>query len=119
MNSTTTGAVLCALAVIAGAFGAHLLEDRLTAGDLTLWETAARYLMYGGLGLMLVGRSIRSRIRSSAGWALGAGASIFAGTLFAMALGAPRWLGAITPIGGALLILGFLLTGWSASRRDG
>ena len=50
-------------------------------------------------------------------WTLLAGATIFAVTLYAMALGAPRWLGAITPIGGVLLIAGWLWLAWQVSRR--
>ncbi len=52
---TGVGALLAALAVMAGAFGAHALSARLDARALGLWETAARYLMYSGLGLALLG----------------------------------------------------------------
>ena len=49
-------------------------------------------------------------------WLFIGGGAIFAGTLYVMALGAPRWLGAVTPIGGALLIAGWLWLAWSAAR---
>ncbi len=113
------GALFCALAVVAGAFGAHSLADRLDTRGLELWETAARYLMYGGLGAVLAGlaQSLRpSASFGTAGALMMAGAVVFAGTLFAMALGAPRWLGAITPLGGLGLIAGFLWMAWTALR---
>ena len=47
------GAFLCAVSIVAGAFGAHGLEHRLDAPDLALWETSARYLVYSGFGLIL------------------------------------------------------------------
>jgi uncharacterized membrane protein YgdD (TMEM256/DUF423 family) len=119
---TAVGALLAALAVVAGAFGAHALAARLDARALGLWETAARYLMYGGLGLALLGVWARQAPAAGGGalraaaWCLLAGIVVFSGTVFGLALGGPRWLGAVTPIGGTLLILGFLLFGWGALR---
>lgn len=113
------GAICCAVAVMAGAFGAHGLASRLTPRGLELWETAARYLMYAGLGLVLLGLAATQSPRR--GWdgaagALLAGALIFSGTVGALALGAPRWLGAVTPVGGLLIIAGFLLFAGLALR---
>ncbi|REJ76730.1 MAG: DUF423 domain-containing protein [Acidobacteria bacterium] len=116
----TLGALLAAIAVTAGAFGAHGLAERLDARALELWETGARYLLYGGLGAFVAGLARRAGVlaEGSAGnaapWLLAAGAGLFAMTLFAMALGAPGWLGAITPIGGAAMIAGFLALAWAA-----
>jgi uncharacterized membrane protein YgdD (TMEM256/DUF423 family) len=114
-----TGAVLAAAAIAAGAFGAHGLKARLTPEALALWETAARYLFYSALGLMIVGvageRGL-GRGTAAAGACLLAGGLIFSGTVGALALGAPRWLGAVTPVGGLLLIAGFLVFAWSALR---
>lgn len=113
------GAVLAALAVTAGAFGAHGLADRLEAGELELWETAARYLMYAALGLLAVGLAagrVAAAPAGFAGWSLLAGGLLFSGTVAALALGGPRWLGAVTPLGGLLLIVGFLAFAWSALR---
>jgi uncharacterized membrane protein YgdD (TMEM256/DUF423 family) len=115
------GALLAAVAVAAGAFGAHGLAERLEPRALGLWETAARYLMYAAFGLLAVGLA-GGRLGGGAGvagWSLLAGAALFSGTVAALALGAPRWLGAITPIGGVLLILGFVALAWSALRRAG
>jgi uncharacterized membrane protein YgdD (TMEM256/DUF423 family) len=117
------GALLAAASVAAGAFGAHALAARLAPRDLALWETAARYLMYGGLALILAdlfGRQGGTRAvgaLTGAGWCLFVGSLLFSGTVFALALGSPRWLGAVTPIGGVLLIVGFLLFAWAAFPR--
>lgn len=114
------GAFLGACAVAAGAFGAHALADRLDAGALALWETAARYLMYGAVGIVATGileRLWAQRLLVAAFWCLLAGTVIFSGTVFALAVGAPRFLGAVTPIGGLLLIAGFLLLAWAALDR--
>lgn len=111
MNWLAAGLLCCAAAVAAGAFGAHALAARLDPRGLEIWETGARYLMYGGLALALAG--LASRVLETplgvAGACLLAGSLIFSSTLFALALGAPRWLGAVTPIGGVLLIVGLLL----------
>lgn len=113
------GALWCALAVGAGAFGAHALAERLDVRSLALWETAARYLMYGGLGATLVGIAGVQWPRGGfvfSGICLLLGAVVFSGTVGAIALGAPRWLGAITPLGGVLMIAGFLAFAWTSLR---
>ncbi|MGB5999787.1 MAG: DUF423 domain-containing protein, partial [Thermoanaerobaculia bacterium] len=94
------GPLMCALAVGAGAFGAHGLAERLDERALALWETAARYAMYGGFGMTLLGIVGRTWPRpgfEGAAWSLLVGAVVFSGTVAALALGAPRWLGAVTP----------------------
>jgi uncharacterized membrane protein YgdD (TMEM256/DUF423 family) len=73
------GAACAAIAVVAGAFGAHGLADRLDARGLELWETAARYLMYGGLALGLLGLAARDGSRDR--WLDVAGALLLAGTV--------------------------------------
>ena len=113
------GPLLCAVSVLAGAFGAHGLRARLDPRGLELWETAARYLMYGGLGLTLIGLAESQASQAGfvwAGWSLLAGSVIFGGTVAALALGGPGWLGAVTPLGGLLMVAGFLLFGWTAWR---
>jgi uncharacterized membrane protein YgdD (TMEM256/DUF423 family) len=115
----SAGALACAVAVAAGAFGAHGLQGRLSARGLELWETAARYLVYGGVGTVLAGLVALHGPGRALPWAgalLLAGAAVFSGTVFALALGGPRWLGAVTPLGGTLMILGFLLFAWGAWR---
>jgi uncharacterized membrane protein YgdD (TMEM256/DUF423 family) len=118
-NWISIGAFGAALAVIGGAFGAHALADRLDAHHLTLWDTAARYLMYGALSLVLVGLAARGQSTGSygaAGWCLAAGTLVFSGTVAGLALGGPRLLGAVTPLGGLLMIAGLALFGWGALR---
>lgn len=114
------GALYCALAVAAGAFGAHGLAGRLDARSLDLWETAARYLMYTGLGLVAVGvldQLWHERLLTAAAGSLALGGLVFSGTVFALALGGPRVLGAVTPLGGLLLIAGFLAVAWTTIAR--
>lgn len=106
------GALLAGAAVAAGAFGAHALADRLTAERLATWETAARYHLYHALALILLG-AISARwpapLLSVSGWLFVVGIAVFGGTVYALALGGPRWLGAITPIGGIALIAGWIV----------
>ncbi len=116
------GAVLAATAVAAGALGAHVLRARLDASALELWETAVRYLALGAVGLLVAG--LASVVRPAPGFSLAgtcllAGVVIFSGTVGALALGGPRWLGAVTPVGGLLLIAGFLVLAAAGARGRG
>jgi uncharacterized membrane protein YgdD (TMEM256/DUF423 family) len=116
--AVAAGAVGCALAILAGAFGAHTLRAS-GAADLALWETAARYLMYGSLGLVMIGLAAARWPEAGmhrAAWAVALGTLLFSATVAALALGGPRWLGAVTPVGGTLMIVGFLLLAWGAFR---
>jgi uncharacterized membrane protein YgdD (TMEM256/DUF423 family) len=111
------GALSGALTVALGAFGAHALKESVTPEDLAIWQTAVHYQGLHALALVLFGTSQQVRPRACiGGWAFLLGSAIFAGTLYAMVLGGPRWLGAITPIGGTLLIVGWLSFAWSAWR---
>lgn len=104
------GALLGLLAVAAGAFGAHALENHLDARMLEIWETAARYQIYHALALFgaawLVTQS-PSGWASAAGWAFFIGTLIFSGSLYILALSGIKWLGAITPLGGISLMVGW------------
>ena len=114
-----------ALAVMTGAFGAHGLKARLTPEQLGWWQTAVEYHISHALGLLAIGVLLRiapalptalpAGVATSALW-LQAGIVIFSGSLYAMALGAPRWFGAITPIGGLAFIIGWLWLAWSLAR---
>jgi uncharacterized membrane protein YgdD (TMEM256/DUF423 family) len=111
------GAASGALGVVLGAFGAHALEQRLSPADLALWETAVHYQALHAVAVILFGLfAERHACASLAAWCFLAGAAIFSGTLYALALGGPRWLGAITPLGGTLLIAGWLAFAWAAVR---
>lgn len=97
-------AISAALGVAAGAFGAHGAAGPEQADWL---RTGGLYqLIHAVAALAIVGVARGPAIL------LLAGAAIFSGTLYAMALGAPRWLGAVTPVGGGLLIIGWLWAGW-------
>lgn len=103
-----------AVAVIAGAYGAHGASGR-AAEWLT---TGAHYQMIHAVaGLVALGASGRGGSRAAAALML-LGALLFAGTLYAMAFGGPRWLGAVTPLGGLAMILGWmwLAIGYLRSR---
>jgi len=107
------------LAVAAGAFGAHALRARLSPDLLAVFETAARYQMYHALGLLAVAWMVTRwpgpwPVR--AGWLFVAGTVLFSGSLYALALTGVRWLGAITPLGGAAFLAGWLCLAWGASR---
>lgn len=111
------GALYGALAVITGAFGAHGLEDRLTSEGMDWWHTALRCQFWSLSGLLVLGFLAETRLARGAGWCFVLGIGIFSGTLYAMALGGPRWLGAVTPIGGLLLIAGWLCLALAVRRR--
>lgn len=112
------GALSGALTVALGAFGAHFLKERATPEELLVWQTGVHYQGLHALALVLVGLWLARGHRGGiACWCFLAGSAIFAGTLYGMVLGGPRWLGAITPIGGSLLIAGWLVFGWVAWRE--
>ena len=112
---TGAGAALAAVAVVVGAFGSHALKSRLEAEALGWWLTGVQYLLPHAVAVVAIGLAGRPDLRLP-GWLLASGATLFAATLFAMALGAPRWLGAVTPLGGTAMIAGWLLLAWRAAR---
>ena len=110
--------ILGALAVAAGAFGAHALEGKLEAKEMAWFDTAARYQLTHALALLgLAALAAHGFAVRAAGWCMVVGVMIFSGTLYAMAFGAPRWFGAITPLGGSALILGWVLVAIGSARR--
>ncbi len=106
------GALFAALAVCTGAFGAHAFKDRLAESNKTeTYEIAVRYQMYHALALVLLGLlalNHTSGWTSVAGSCFIAGIAIFSGLLYINALGGPKWLGAIVPLGGLAFIVGWL-----------
>jgi uncharacterized membrane protein YgdD (TMEM256/DUF423 family) len=120
---TVIGAVIGGTAVAVGAFGAHALETRIDAAALAVYETAARYQMYHGLALLVVGIMLRTATGPAlrwAGWFFTVGVVIFSGTLYGVAVLGIRWLGAVTPLGGVSLLLGWGALAWAAltDRQD-
>lgn len=109
-----TAGLLGATAVALGAFGAHGLKERLAVipDAAAWWQTATFYLL---MHAVAVGAVRSDSVWPARLWTFGA--FIFAGTLYALALGASRWLGAVTPVGGTLLIAGWLTLAWDSRRR--
>ncbi len=116
------GALVLALGVAAGAFGAHGLKRLLAPDLLDVWRTAAHYQLIHGVGLLLVAALWARLAPAPAAWAGGlmlAGLIVFSGSLYALALTGIRALGAVTPVGGLLMILSWLALAWAAGmRRD-
>ena len=115
------GCLSAALAVAAGAFGAHMLKSHLEAPMLAVFETAARYQMYHALGMIaagLAGRIFDRPQAAQAGWCFAAGVLVFCGSLYGVSLLGIRWLGAVTPVGGLAFIAGWILLGWSIWRQS-
>jgi uncharacterized membrane protein YgdD (TMEM256/DUF423 family) len=112
-----------AAAVVLGAFGAHALNASLDEHALATWHTAVEYQFWHALALLAVGSIARDRATRSlriAAIAFALGIVLFSGSLYAIALDLPRAIGAVTPIGGAALIAGWLalaLDAWNRSDR--
>jgi len=111
---------LAALGVALGAFGAHALKARLGAEALAVWNTGVQYHLWHALAMVLVGLAAgvipEGPWLRTAGVLLLAGVVLFSGSLYALALGGPRWLGAVTPFGGAAFILGWAAFAVAAVR---
>jgi len=106
------GAVLAALAVTIGAFGAHGLKSRLSPEDLVIFEIGVRYHMYHSIAVLLlgiIGYFMPHSLISPVAFLMIAGIIIFSGSLYFLVITDSRWLGAITPIGGMCFIIGWLL----------
>jgi uncharacterized membrane protein YgdD (TMEM256/DUF423 family) len=121
MNWPAVGAVLLALGVMLGAFGAHALRDRLDAYSMGIWEKAVFYHFVHSLALLVVPVLARVQLLSApaadrVGWLLVAGVLIFSGSLYALAGTGLRVLGAITPIGGTAFIAAWLMLAWELFR---
>lgn len=113
------GGVLGGLAVMAGAFGAHGLRGRLSPDLLSAFETGARYQMYHALALLAVALLLERRpsgaLRAS-GWCFAGGTVVFSGSLYLLALTGIGWWGAVTPLGGVALIIGWGLLAYGLWR---
>ncbi len=116
----TVGASFALLSVGAGALGAHAMRDRLAPDLLAAWETGARYGLYHGMALLVLALAMSrwpGSLWTTSGWLFVAGSLLFSGSLFTLTLTGVRWLGAITPIGGACLLLGWLAAVAAAWRN--
>jgi uncharacterized membrane protein YgdD (TMEM256/DUF423 family) len=114
----TLGALLTALAVILGAFGAHALKNSLHASQMAVYQTAVQYHFYHALGLILVGVSgLKSSQALWSGRMMTLGIILFSGSLYLLTITGVRWLGMITPIGGIGFIIAWVLLAYAAWKR--
>lgn len=111
-----TGALLAALGILFGAFGAHGLRAVLTPEALGWWQTGVQYQMWQALGLVAIGATRLPGMRLSV-WLLALGTLVFSGSLYLMALTGARWLGMVTPVGGVLMIAGWVCFSLKLLRR--
>ncbi len=123
MNKTFAimGALSAFISVSAGAFGAHVLRQRILPELLAIFETAARYQMYHALALLAVALAAGRRpgiLPRISGICFAAGTLLFSGSLYILALSGVRWLGAITPLGGAAFLAGWLAFAWWIGQQQ-
>jgi uncharacterized membrane protein YgdD (TMEM256/DUF423 family) len=108
------------ISVAMGAFGAHALKNKLTPDMLSVFEVGARYQMYHALTIFAavwISTLTSGLFAPLSGWLFITGSLIFSGSLYLLALTGIRLFGAITPIGGILLLLGWLslaIAGWKS-----
>ena len=113
-------ALLGALGVVAGAFGAHGLERTLSPERLEVWKTAVAYHLLHAVALLAIALFERTTGTSMRAPTIGfvAGILLFSGSLYLLALDGPRWLGPVTPLGGLCLIGGWLALLRTASTTE-
>ena len=114
MNKTflLAGSGFALFGVILGAFAAHGLKSKISPALLAVFQTGVQYQFYHGLGLILlalVAVHISSNLLTYSGYLMIAGVVCFSGSLYALALTGIKFFGPITPIGGVLFILSWLL----------
>jgi uncharacterized membrane protein YgdD (TMEM256/DUF423 family) len=116
MRSTTwirTGALLAGLAVALGAFAAHAMRGHYDDAALQTFETAVRYQLVHALAVVVCGVLLdHGRRTGAAAFAFTAGTALFSGSLYALVWSGWRWLGAVTPFGGVLFLVGWTLLAW-------
>lgn len=120
MRVVLVGALNGAFAVAAGAFGAHLLDGRITLADSDVFQTAVYYQLIHAavmVGLGALKGHILPGLLAATSWAMALGTILFAGALYSVALGGAPFVAYVAPVGGGLLLLGWLLLAVSAARR--
>ena len=117
------GGIFGGLSVMLGAFGAHSLKERLTEKSLATFQTGVQYQFMHSIALILVGllmlnlgEEFSKRLNRS-GWFFLAGIILFSGSLYSLALGGPRWMGPVTPIGGLSFMIGWFLLAFSLPKK--
>lgn len=108
------------LSVVVGAFAAHGLKKVLAPEMIEVVKTGVQYQMYHALALLIVALLLIHKPSTpglkAGGWAFILGSLMFSGSLYALALGAPHWLGSITPLGGLCFLMGWVLLAVAAWR---
>ncbi len=116
------GAVFALLSVAFGAFGAHALKNVLTEHYAAVWETAVQYQMFHAIGLIVIGILMSKSLLgptsmlSRAGILMFIGVILFSGSLYVLSITQIKVLGAITPIGGVLFLVAWLMVILAASK---
>lgn len=111
------GCLSAFLGVMAGAFGAHGLKNRLGAEMLATFEVGVRYQMYHAFALIIVAWALArwpGTTLLAGGWFFIVGTLLFSGSLYLLTLTGARWMGAITPLGGLAFLAGWLCLAWAA-----
>ena len=121
MTQITVSAFLLALAVVFGAFGAHGLKDILDPYSISVYETGVRYHFYHALGMLAIPILTKLGLvtESAATWAfrlLALGIVFFSGSLYVLAISGVTILGAVAPIGGTAMILGWMMLAWGSMQ---
>ena len=106
------GSVFAMLGVLLGAFGAHILKNQLTSGQISIYQTGVEYQMYHSFAILFVGlyqlQVQSSRLLHSSAIAFMIGIILFSGSLYLLSMTGIRWIGVVTPIGGMAFIIGWL-----------
>ena len=113
------GALFAFMGVAAGAFGAHVLKERISADMLGVFEVGVRYQMYHALALIATAWMYTkgpSAIVTTSAWCFAIGIIIFSGSLYLLSLSGLKWFGAITPLGGLAFLTGWACMAWAAWR---
>jgi uncharacterized membrane protein YgdD (TMEM256/DUF423 family) len=113
------GCIAAFFGVALGAFAAHGLKNKLPPDMFNIFEVGVRYHMYHALALLAVAAAAAhwsGPWLTAVGWLFVIGIVIFSGSLYLLAMGGPRWLGAITPIGGLAFLVAWALLAWVVWR---
>lgn len=113
--------LLMATAVSLGAFGAHGLKKIITPDMLSVYQTGVQYQFYHALGLLgvaFIAHVNSTKLVNMAGNLMFTGVMIFSGSLYLLVILNIKWLGAITPIGGVLMVISWVLLAWAVFRSD-
>ena len=107
-----SGLFFCGFSVLMGAFGAHALKDKLSEYSISIYDKAVFYQIFHAIGILLVsilGQVFNTQDFNTSGWLFIIGILLFSGSLFILSFTGIKWLGAITPIGGVMFIVGWFL----------